>query len=110
MADREFAKAGTQNDQHANETENDRCPALPTHILLRKITERIVTKDGSRNSSEKASAIGSLVKAITEQIAPIAPQMKRSSHMGRFDVFTMSSQVSSRLFRKGTAAKPNNAR
>jgi len=66
----------------------------------------MVTKDGSRKSRQKASAIDRWVKAVTLPIAPMPAETKRRNHSGRFVVVTTSRQLSLRFNRKGSSQHP----
>ena len=74
---------------------------------LRKITDRIVTKAGIRNSSDIASAIDSRVKAITENTDPATEATARSSHIARLRQRSTSIHCSPGLRTSGSTSSPS---
>ncbi|MNY29251.1 hypothetical protein D3C86_1632820 [compost metagenome] len=81
---------------------------MPT-CSFRNTTDMMVTKEGRRKISAKASAMERWVKAVTLPTAPVPAAKKRMIHKGRFVVFTTSTQRSLRLRMKGRATSPNRA-
>ncbi len=64
---------------------------------------------GIRKISANASAIGKVVKAITEVRLPMAPVSARNSHSAGCLAITSSRKRSSGFFRNGTATSISNA-